>query len=376
MNRQGWICQVRTLKTAQFIVIYTITNERVTYHQLVNKLEKLPCSVGNYLQAVTEPHPSGSTRYATEQHLVSVIRLIKGITPPYGMTQAVRKDTATKHRVYELRRPEFCERILRTSDVKHRLLQYLMDHRWVAIESPKIQDASAQSGGTELFAVNYYGRIKYLSQSPQLYKQIAANTWGRVYEIGAVYRAEPSDTNRHLSEATCLDIEMVCTTLQELYAVIRDLMRVAGLGSQVPVYGYWQLCDRIGKGDGLDFTRGQLQALAADLPALYIIERYPRGVKPFYIKHTGALAQGFDLYYRDIQLASGGLREQDPDALLAAMVQKGIAVEPLDWYLMNFRYGCRPHGGFSIGLARLMMCLCDCPDIRDVVLFPLSYSSK
>ena len=125
-----------------------------------------------------------------------------------------------------------------------------------------------------------------------------------------------------------------------------------------------------------DFSTQELKTLQYRVPKLYIIEKYPPGIKPFYKQRADEYTYSFDVYYETIELASGGLREHREMLLRDQLASSNISAMMLEWYLDNFKYGSRPHGGFGMGLGRLYKVLLGLTDIRDTAPFPCYYGGN
>lgn len=275
---------------------------------------------------------------------------------------------------------------------------------FVEIQTPKLV-ASATEGGANVFAVDYFGRPAYLAQSPQFYKQIMVGVFERVFEVGPVFRAEPHDTPRHLNEYVSLDAEMGfiadhTTVMDLLTRVLAGMMasvadRAAGalslLDVQLPA-----VPDTIPR---LHFTEAQALLAAAtgedvwgepDLApaherwlgewalrehgsAWLFVTGFPLSKRPFYTHpdpHRAGYSNGFDLLFRGLELVTGGQRLHRYEDYLAALTERGLDSAPFAGYLEAFRHGMPPHGGFAIGLERLVARLVGAENIRETTLFP------
>jgi len=238
--------------------------------------------------------------------------------------------------------------------------------------------------------VKYGERAAYLAQSPQLYKQIMVGVFERVYEVGPVYRAEPHATARHLSQYTSLDVELgfiagVGDVMRQLERVLRGMFgELAALGVEVP-----HVPERVPE---IHFVEA-MRMLGADEPDLspehertlgewarkehgsdfVFVVGYPMAKRPFYTHpdpERPAHSCSFDLLFRGTELVTGGQRLHRHDEYIAALAARGMSAEPLAAYLDAFRFGMPPHGGFAIGLERLVMQLLGLSNIRLAALFP------
>ncbi|HIM64682.1 MAG TPA: aspartate--tRNA(Asn) ligase [Candidatus Poseidoniales archaeon] len=297
------------------------------------------------------------------------------------------------------------------------VLQYGRDHLisegFQEINTPKIIAAAAE-GGTNLFPMKYFETDAYLSQSPQLYKQLAVlGGLERVFEIGPAFRAEKHDTYRHLNEFISFDIEgawmddedvmgvqerMLHHIWSEVAANDQTLIDVVneyrvGQGQdpvtvEIPNVPFPRIpyCDAIeivkaGGGEiewGNDIESHHCDIIAAQYPGFHFIPRWPMSMKPFYIHHKeeekgtsgGQLSRGFDLNYGRDEMTSGGQREHRVDVLEENLRNMGLEPADFTFYTDGFRYGAPPHAGWGLGVARLLMVLTGAGNIREVVLFP------
>jgi nondiscriminating aspartyl-tRNA synthetase len=272
------------------------------------------------------------------------------------------------------------------------------------IQTPKIV-ASATESGSNVFQLDYFGRPAYLAQSPQFYKQIMVGVFERVFEVGPVFRAEPHDTTRHVNEYVSLDVEFgfvenhftvmtlardviagILATLQGGYAAELALLeaRLPAVPAEIPHIHFAEAQELILQRHGVD-VRGEPDLSPQDerwLGAWAQEERgsdflfvtgYPMRKRPFYT-HPDPTRPGysnsFDLLFRGVELITGGQRLHRYGDYLDALSRAGYPVAPFESYLEAFRYGMPPHGGFAIGLERLLMQLLDLPNLRLATLFP------
>ncbi len=281
---------------------------------------------------------------------------------------------------------------------------YWLEHGFIEMHSPKIMGAPSESGA-ELFSLKYFETTAYLAQSPQFYKQMAmAAGFERVFEIGPVFRADPSFTSRHMTEFTGVDMEMswidshddvmrfLENWLAYSYKVVKEVHGEAiqaefGFELEVPSVPFpritmtdaYQLLKNQGyklpperKGD---LDPGAERALGAYVKETYgndfvFVIDWPFTVRPFYHmvhEDNPLLTKSFDLLGRGLEVTTGAQREHRHDILAAQALQKGLTLPPIQNYLNYFRYGCPPHGGFGLGLSRLLMIMLDLTSIREAV---------
>ncbi len=271
------------------------------------------------------------------------------------------------------------------------------------IHTPKLV-AGAREGGANLFPVRYFDRQAYLAQSPQLYKQIMVGVFERVFEIAPVFRAEPHATTRHLNEYVSVDVEIgfienhrtvmaflqvsladAFASLAETHAADLALLRVVMPRiREIPAIHFRDALQLIYERHGEDarhepdlapqHERWLCEwAMEEHGSPLLFVTHYPTVKRPFYTMPDPAepaYTYGFDLLFRGLEVTTGGQRIHRPEQLLASMGRFGVSSEPFGGYLEAFRSGMPPHGGFAIGLERLIMQLIGARNVRETTLFP------
>jgi len=322
---------------------------------------------------------------------------------PFGETLPA-VDFRMDWRYLDLRRPvnQLIFDVQTTTEAAMR--EWWLEHNFVEIQTPKIMGVPSESGA-ELFEVIYFDRKAYLSQSPQFYKQMAmAAGFEKIFEIGPVFRADPSFTSRHMTEFTGVDMEIswieshedVMATqerlLQYTYQKVKDkhgprIQELLGVDLQVPSLPFpripmskaYEILRSVGyklppekKGD---IDPGGERALAEWVKQEYnhdfvFVTDWPIAVRPFYhMRHPDRpeLTRSFDLIASGLEITTGAQREHRPDVLAKQALEKGLTLEPIQFYLDFFRFGCPPHGGFGLGLSRLLMVMLGLPNVRDAV---------
>lgn len=282
--------------------------------------------------------------------------------------------------------------------------EYLTDQDLTEIQTPKFV-ASATESGANVFAVDYFGDKAYLAQSPQFYKQIMVGVFERVFEVGPVFRAEPHATARHLSEYVSMDVEFgfienhftVMALLREVLAHIftslethcaTELALVGAtlptLPESIPHLHFTEAKELVFQRHGVD-ERNEPDlspqeerwlgewAKAEHGSDFLFVTGYPMSKRPFYTHsdpERPAYSNSFDLLFRGMELVTGGQRLHRYEEYLAALEERQLSPEPFTSYLETFRYGMPPHGGFAIGLERLLMQLTGASNLRETTLFP------
>lgn len=307
-------------------------------------------------------------------------------------------------RYLDMRRPQVALLFKVQTALEAAFREYWLQHDFIEIHSPKLMGAPSESGA-ELFEVQYFEGKAYLAQSPQFYKQMAmAAGFERVFEIGPVFRADPSFTARHMTEFTGIDMEFsyveshedVMVFLENMLAFVYqrvkeqygaqiqehfgvDLVIPTVPFPRIPMRQAMEILKSVGyevpaekKGD---IDPGGERALADYVRQQYnhdffYLTEWPIAVRPFYhmrLPENPGLTRSFDLIANGTEIVTGAQREHRHDILLAQALEKGLRPESIQYYLDFFRFGCPPHGGFGMGLSRLLMIMLNLPNIREAV---------
>ena len=286
--------------------------------------------------------------------------------------------------------------------------EYLLSQGFIEIHSPKLLSGSSE-GGAEIFKTDYFGREACLAQSPQLYKQMMIMAdFERVFEIGPVFRAENSNTHRHMCEFTGLDGEMeIKQHYFEVLDVIGNLFNhmfkgletrfakeLAAVNSQYAFepFKFLEKPLKLTFEEGVKLLKenGIEQDLYDDLDTanekalgrlvrekyntdFYILHRYPEQARPFYTmlcKDDPRFTCSYDVFMRGEEIISGAQRIHDPDLLSKRATEKGLDVKTIKDYIDSFSLGAFPHGGWGVGLERVVMLYLDIGNIRRASAFP------
>jgi aspartyl-tRNA synthetase len=327
---------------------------------------------------------------------------------PLGVVDKVNAeiDTRLNNRFMDLRKPDIKAIFELRSLAIDLISEAMRENGFVNVNTPKIV-ASGAEGGATLFSVDYFGKPAYLAQSPQLYKQILMSSGlDRVFELGPAFRAEHSNTNRHVTEFLSFDGELAWIEKEEdvmemIGKIVNHVLnglkergkkQLEALGKEIsipalpyPVLTYEE-CLKTVRDVGLPLKDGEDlgtegERIIGDVMAakgfeLYFIAEYPEEAKPFYImeKDGTPYSYSFDLDFKGQEISSGGQREHRYDVLVERMKKKGLDPEDFGFYLDAFKYGMPPHGGWGIGVDRLITKVLDLPNVREAILFPRDMS--
>lgn len=283
---------------------------------------------------------------------------------------------------------------------------YFDTRGFLLMDSPIFTPAACE-GTSNLFETDYFGRSAYLTQSGQLYQEAGAMAFGKTYCFGPTFRAEKSDTRRHLTEFWMVEPEVAYADLDDimdmaedflvevvsyvlengrehLETLERDLAALERVQKPFVRISYDEACEQI-KALGVemraedDFGSPQETALAEQYDRPVMVHRFPTAIKAFYMKEdpTNPLrALGVDVLAPEGygEIIGGGQREDDLDVLLRKIDEHELPREAFDWFLDLRKYGTCPHGGFGLGLERLVAWITGVKHVREAVPFARTMS--
>ncbi|KAK4683929.1 aspartyl-tRNA synthetase, partial [Tremellales sp. Uapishka_1] len=322
--------------------------------------------------------------------------------------------TRLDNRVMDLRTPTNQAIFRMQSAVCQIFRTYLTSQRFIEIHSPKLGAAATESGAS-VFKVSYFAGTAFLAQSPQLSKQMCiAGDMERVFEIAPVFRAEDSNTHRHLTEFMGLDLEM---TIEEHYHEVLDVLdgifleifkglqksyskEIEAVKKQHPHddFVFLEKTLRLNFKDGMKMLQdagatnsdgtpiGEMDDMSTENEKLlgrlvkekyhtdyFILDKFPLAIRPFYTmpdSQDPTLSNSYDFFMRGEEILSGAQRVHEPALLIKQMEKVGIDPKSMSGYLDAFRLGAPPHGGGGIGLERVVMLFLKLGNIRRASLFP------
>jgi nondiscriminating aspartyl-tRNA synthetase len=306
--------------------------------------------------------------------------------------------TELDHRALTLRHPRNQAIFKVQAVIIDSFREFMKSQEFFEFQAPAIVPATAE-GGAEVFKIEYFDKQAYLSQSPQLYKQIVMTAFERVFSVNKIFRAEPSMTTRHLTEVVSLDAEM---SFIESWEDVRDmseqtvkfiLMSVAAkceaelklLKAELPVMiektptlSLTEAFKMLGVPADKDLNPEQERNLCemiknetgSDFVYVY---GYPTRQKPFYVypnPKNPEFNEGMDLLCRGIEWLSGGRRINDYAQLMEHVEKWEMDAKKIEMFLEAFRYGAPPEGGFAFGAERMTMQILGLKNIREATMFP------
>jgi len=404
---RGWVQAIRDQKSVQFVIV----RDETGLVQVVLPKGEPPSELNEAVSALTAESAVTITGTAVTDERVKLgglelklealaVDSLAEPEVPIAVDSAL--DKRIDWRYLDLRRPDRRLIFEVQTTAEHAMRDYWRKEGFIELHTPKFMGSASESGA-ELFKVEYFERLAYLAQSPQFYKQMAmAAGFGKVFEVGPVFRANPSFTSRHDTEFTSVDVEISWIDSHEHVMVFEERWLAHVLAAVKEIHGE-QIASTFGvelvvpslpfpkvtlehakellrehgheaPGAGHDLDPPSERALSALVKELHghefaFVTDYPTTVRPFYhMRHADqpTLTKSFDLLWRGIELTTGAQREHRYEQLLAQAEDKGVDVGPIQYYLDFFRYGAPPHGGFGFGLTRLLMQMLGQENVREV----------
>ncbi len=397
----GWVHRIRDLGKVSFVVL----RDRSGSVQLV--FDARPDVTLESVVKVDGTASANEKAPGGVEVRVQNLEVLSHAAPdlPFPVNQEPGKtslESILDNRVISVRNPAILSIFRVQSAILKSFAEHMRKEGFTEIKTSKLIGTGTE-GGTGLFAVEYFDTRVYLTQSPQLYKQVMiASGLERVFEIGPAYRAEKHDTPRHINEFVSLDVEMAfidgeqdlmdletrilssifhevrSTCQQDLdawKASVPDPERCAKIARvshdeakeivsretgkkvyEITPEAERSLCDWAQKETGVDAC---------------FVYAYPRKSRPFYtFPAENNKTRAFDLLFRGLEVTSGGMRINQYDMLVENAKTFGLDPAGLSDYLSIFRYGCPPHGGFAIGLERLTQKILGLSNVKEATLFP------
>src|SRR5919108_5574209 len=411
---RGWVHRLRRQKENTFIILRddrggliqaVFATKKVSHLTVESSIE-----ITGSLQKDTRAPEGG---YEIKGYDLKVFA-IAGTDFPIGEYQSAELLLDNRHLALRTRRMIAIAKI-RASIIKF-ARQWLLENDWMEVTAPIIVK-SAVEGGSSLFKVKYFDESAYLSQSAQLYLEAMVFCLGPVWSLTPSFRAESSRTVRHLSEFTHLEAEAPWVDLEQILKVQEQLIsyivenviaerqdEFALLKRDVSVFKklkppfqritYEKAIDTLRSKDftivddtersrkielGDDLNIDSERELSKNLTRPLFVVGYPIAVKPFYVKEDPQ-NEGYGLAADMLapdgfgEITSGGIREDNSLSITKKMEKEGLDLTSYQWYLDLRRYGSVPHGGFGLGIERLMRWITRIDDIKDTILFPRTMS--
>ncbi|OYX42175.1 aspartate--tRNA(Asn) ligase [Candidatus Saccharibacteria bacterium 32-49-12] len=404
----GWL---QTIRDQGSIVFLIIRNTEGIFQAVVLKSSNA-YETSKHLTAESVVKIKGTAKLEQNaphgvEIMVDEVEVLSGADPelPIPISEKAENEAEQQKRLdwrwLDLRKPEKRLIFEAWTTMEHAARQYWTENGYMEIHSPKMMSIPSE-GAAELFEVKYFDRTAYLAQSPQLYKQMAmASGFERIFETGPVFRANPSFTSRHDTEFTGYDMELSFVEshqdviveeekwLVAMISAVKEkhgeaILKSYGREIVVPTIPFPQVTMKQAKellapfkidSDKVDDLNPEEERKLSELikeqcgHEFVFVTEYPVTARPFYhmrLESDSTLTKSFDLLWNGIEVTTGAQREHRYEQLIAQAKEKGLNLEPLQFYFNFFKYGCPPHGGLGLSPSRLLMKLFDVSNVREV----------
>jgi nondiscriminating aspartyl-tRNA synthetase len=409
----GWVETVRDQKKVQFVVL----RDESGALQLVHPRAAVPegeapqvddiadtisaLAQGSFVTVTGELKHDERVKLGGIEVKIATLDVVSAAIPETPIAPDSGVDKRMDWRFLDLRRPEANLIFRIQTTLEHAWRTYWVEHDFIELHTPKLM-ASASESKAELFEVGYFETKAYLAQSPQFFKQMAQPAgFGKIFEVGPAFRADPSFTSRHATEFTSVDSEISWIDSHEDVMRLHEDLLVAGFqavkdkhGAEVealfgievtvPTTPFPRIplaeAKRIVAERGYEVPRhdddmdpeGERQ-IAAYVKETFghefvFLTDYAASIRPFYhmrYEEDASLTKSYDLIFNGVEISTGAQREHRIDVLIEQAKDKGLEPAELDFYLDFFRYGVPPHGGFGMGLSRVLMLMLNLTNIRE-----------
>ena len=403
----GWVETVRDQKKVQFVVL----RDESGAVQLVNPRGDEPTATSDTISGLSKGSfltATGELKHDERVKLGGVeVKLDALLVETVAIAETpIADDTGIDQRMdwrfLDLRRPEQNLIFRVQTTFEHAMRTWWIDRDFIELHTPKLM-ASASESKAELFEVKYFEGKAYLAQSPQFFKQMAqASGFGKIFEVGPAFRADPSFTSRHATEFTSVDAEISYIQSHKDVMSMHENLLVAALTAvkakhgdeikalfdvevTVPTLPFPRIplaeAKRIVAERGYEVPRadadmdpeGERQISAYVLETFghefVFLTDYASSIRPFYHMRNAeddSITNSYDLIFNGVEISTGAQREHRIEILEKQAREKGLDPEELSFYLDFFRYGVPSHGGFGMGLSRVMMLLLHQANLREV----------
>lgn len=401
---QGFVENLRNKRAMAFLVIrdhtgrVQVTIEKEKHPDLAAIVDQL--TVESVVTCIGPVVENSYVKMGGKEMLPEEMEILS-IAEPLPITKDAAIDSRLDYRWIDLRSDRNTLIFKAQTELVASMRNFLLERNFMEIHTPKLIGAASESG-SDVFELKYFDRKAYLSQSPQFYKQMAmASGFDRIFEVGPVFRAEKSFTNKHATEFTGFDLEMsYITSFRDVMDMEAQLLQAAlqsvkekygdqikelyGMDTVVPTLPfpemkladvYKELEERYGytvdDSEKNDLTT-DAEHLCAQLSMdkfghefLFVTDYGPEKRAFYHMRDEKGMPLGYDLIWRGTEITTGAQREHRYEQLRAQADEKGLG-EDVKFYMDFFRYGCPPHGGFGLGVDRLTMLLLGIP-IKEVM---------
>ncbi|HOW29678.1 MAG TPA: aspartate--tRNA(Asn) ligase [archaeon] len=410
---RGYVSEIRNFGNLMFFILRDqYKKEQITFFkkdnpELFNKAKEVTKESVVVVSGTKKDSEQAMNGYEVIPETLDILS-ISDAPVPLDISGKIESgfDTRINYRYVDLRVPENLAIFKVRSKIVRAVTDFFDNQGFINMNTPKMVSNGVESGA-ELFEINYFGNKAFLSQSPQVYKQMMiAGGFNKVYEIGEVFRAEKSHTTRHLTEFTGIDMEMgYIKDPEEVMVVLEEMLKytltqidkeckqeleILKVEIKIP-----EKIPRITMKEAKVIlkTKGKNYPPEEDLDSEgekmlgdYVLEKYnsefvfltdfPFTKRPFYHmckdeKEDGLkITKSFDLIWKGCEISTGAQREHRTSVLKEQILEKGMSLEDMDYYVKMLSYGVPSHGGAGLGLDRITQLMLNLANVKEAVLLP------
>jgi len=402
----GWLHEIRDLAKVKFLLLRdrtgiiqcVVTMEKEDMFNLVPKLKQ---ETAVQINGKVVENKIAKLGYEVDVSGIIVLGEVNQTLPVQVVEKGdINTDLSTRldYRFLDLRRPKIAQIFKVRNEIYKTTVDFFTKNNFMNVATPKLTSAGVESGA-EMFSLKYFETTAYLSQSPQIYKQmLVCSGFERVYEIAPVFRAEKSNTTRHQTEFTGIDFEMAFVkdenelmdfTEKYMRALVEslnnncsDVLKEYDTEIQLPNKIPRMTMEEIKKilEENKKEISDELDPEAEEILGKIVKEKhnsdfvfitnYPWKKRPFYHLKDGLGTKSFDLLFKGVEIATGSMREHNYEKLLEQAKEKGVNLEEMKDYEILFNFGAPPHGGCGLGLDRITQKFLSLDNVREAVFLP------
>lgn len=405
----GWVHEVRDIGRVKFVILrdasglaQLVVKEGSPAFEVVPKLTIESVVSAKGLVKANAEAKSGAEIVVSEISVISKADALPMPVVPKGVQTEL--PTRFDFRSVDLRAPEHHAVFEVQSALVEGLQSHLLKNGFAQVFTPCIMGVPSESG-SEVFQIDYFGKPAFLRQDPQLHRQLTiAGGVEKLFDIGPSWRAEKSHTTKHLCEHRTCAVElafiedehdvmrveeaMVVAAIKNVKKKCKSALKLLGAKIKTPKTPFPELSFpdvyNILREHGLQVSDGddvapEAEKVLADYvkkkfkSEFFFVNRYPFKLKPFYVMKVDSeplYARSTDMYFRNLELSSGGQREHRYENLMSNLAEKNMSPASVEWFTKFFKWGVPPHGGFALGIERLTKELLGLENVREAVLFP------
>lgn len=412
---KGWVHEVRDLSKIKFIllrdhsgIVQTVTFKDSEAFDTIAKIPKESVTeIIGFLQESKVTNEEVTEK--TIEIVVESYKILSESKTPLPLQVVQGKDEAEFNtrldwRCIDLRKLKNQAIFQIESKIIEAFSEYLYKSGFQQVFTPAIIGAPSESG-SEMFEIKYFDKKAYLRQDPQLHRQLTiASGVNRLFEIGPNWRAERSNTTKHLCEHRACAVELafledeydtmkiqeelIVYALEKIKKECTKELRQLNIDIKIPKIHFPELrfpeiydileknYNKHIRGEDLDSDAQKMMwdyVMKKYNSEFYFFNRFPSKIKPFYVMRVDEdpeYARSVDLNWKGLELSSGGQREHRYEKIIQQVDESGMSRKSVEWFTRFFKYGVPPHGGFAIGIERFTQALLNLQNIRETVLFP------